>query len=87
MQAHVHPLRELFAQLGLPESGDSIRQFIHSHAPLAPEVDLTEAPFWSDHQKAFLREALRADADWSQVVDSLDTLLRDAPLAPATQPH
>ncbi len=40
---------------------------------------LADAPFWSDHQRAFLREAIKSDADWSHVVDTLDMQLREPP--------
>jgi hypothetical protein len=79
MHAHVHPLHELFAQLGLPEDSASIKAFIRSHRPLPAEQKLADAPFWSDHQRAFLREAIKSDADWSHVVDTLDMQLREPP--------
>lgn len=79
MHNQIHPLHELFAQLGLPEDGSSIRRFIRSHRPLPADVKLADAPFWSEHQRAFLREAIKSDADWSHVVDTLDMQLREPP--------
>ncbi|MBW4964577.1 DUF2789 family protein, partial [Sulfitobacter sp. CW3] len=32
--------------------------------------------FWTDSQKAFLREEILDDADWAEVVDELNVLLR-----------
>lgn len=32
--------------------------------------------FWSDAQKAFLREEILDDADWAVVVDELNLMLR-----------
>lgn len=79
MHHQIHPLHELFAQLGLPDDSLSIRQFIREHHPLPADVKLADAPFWSDHQRAFLHEAIKSDADWSHVVDTLDMHLREPP--------
>ncbi len=76
MDTDFHRMPELFAQLGLPDNDASIRSFIAAHAPLAGEVRIADAPFWTDAQARLLRESLCADADWSQVVDRLDVALR-----------
>ncbi len=67
----------LFEQLGLDSDPASIDNFIASHRPLADDVKVTEAPFWSEGQKAFLRESLMADADWEPVVDELNVRLHE----------
>jgi hypothetical protein len=79
MQNHLRTLPELFAQLGLNESPD---EFVHRHAPLAPEVALEDAPFWNEAQKSFLATELARDADWAILIDRLDTRLRAAPDLP-----
>ncbi len=76
MEMHVHSVSHLFAQLGLPADDASINQFVALHAPLASEVSLPEAPFWSRTQADFLANELARDADWAEVVDQLDAMLR-----------
>jgi hypothetical protein len=49
---------------------------LHQHAPLPERLTLADAPFWSVAQTAFLSEQLEADADWAEVIDQLDALLR-----------
>lgn len=79
MENPVHPLRELFKQLGLPADNAAIDGFIARHAPLPAQLRLAEARFWSTQQAQFLCEAVRDDADWAPVVDQLDALLRKPP--------
>ncbi len=76
MEPPVHALKDLFAQLGLPDDAESIASFIRTHAPLAERVKLADAPFWTSAQASFLREELAEDADWAELVDQLDTALR-----------
>lgn len=73
-----HRFTELFAQLGLPTDAPGIGQFLAAHRPLAADVRLAEAPFWSAAQAAFLREEIIGDADWAEVVDQLNVALRAA---------
>jgi Protein of unknown function (DUF2789) len=75
MEAPIHNINNLFAQLGLPSDQASIEQFIKTHSPLPAGVILTEAPFWSAAQASFLREELLNDADWAEVIDELSTHL------------
>ena len=84
MEPAQHDLSELFAQLGLADDRASIEQFISEHRPLSDDVKLSEAPFWSPAQAAFLREGLRDDADWAPMVDTLNVCLRDKPTLPVT---
>jgi hypothetical protein len=76
MDQPVHPLSELFAQLGLPADEAAIRQFIAAHSPLRSDLDLADAPFWTDSQSAFLKEEKQDDADWAEVIDQLNLALR-----------
>lgn len=76
MDSTNHRFSDLFAQLGLPTGNASIEEFLHAHSPLAPDVELANAPFWSAAQAAFLREEWREDADWAQLVDQLSLALR-----------
>jgi hypothetical protein len=69
-------MTNLFAQLGLPSDEAAIQQFIATHAPLPETVPLASAPFWTPSQASFLREELREDADWAEVVDQLNLMLR-----------
>lgn len=84
MQTPVHRFHDLFAQLGLPNDPASIGRFIASHAPLAPNLKLHAAPFWTAAQSAFLREACMQDADWAELADQLSSALR-APTIPAAR--
>jgi len=67
--------KDLFAQLGLENDDESIRQFIECHGPLDSSIALADAPFWSKTQSDFLREQLLADAEWAVLVDQLNTAL------------
>lgn len=71
-----HTLPTLFDQLGLPSIDEAIDRFIDEHAPLDACTSLSEATFWTESQKSFLRDAIREDSDWAEVVDQLNTLLR-----------
>lgn len=76
MEPIVHPLSALFRQLGLASDAASIERFVSTHAPLAEHIRIADAPFWTPAQAAFLREELREDADWAEVVDRLNAMLR-----------
>ncbi|MFM2068591.1 MAG: hypothetical protein RLZZ584_3500 [Pseudomonadota bacterium] len=76
MHAHTHSLSQLFAQLGLPEEPAAVEAFISSHRPLPSHLRLAEAPFWSPAQAELLASGVADDADWAEVVDTLDSLLR-----------
>ncbi|TWC37823.1 uncharacterized protein DUF2789 [Pseudomonas sp. SJZ079] len=76
MQSPTHDLSALFKQLGLPADQTSIDRFVSTHAPLAATLSLAEAPFWTTAQAAFLREEILEDADWAEVVDQLNLMLR-----------
>lgn len=76
MEKSTHTFSELFLQLGLPSDKAYIEQFILDHKPLEPEVKISEAPFWTDAQREFLKAALLDDADWAPMVDALNAELR-----------
>lgn len=67
-------MQSLFDQLGLASDPEGINQFIASHR-LPDQVRLTDAPFWSASQKAFLQECFRHDAEWIPIVDDLNVQL------------
>ncbi|WP_339478773.1 MULTISPECIES: DUF2789 family protein [unclassified Pseudomonas] len=74
MEQPSHELKTLFDQLGLTCDGTAIDDFIIAH-PLAPEIKLVEANFWSDQQKDLLREWLLADGEEAVLVDQLNVRL------------
>jgi hypothetical protein len=75
MEASLHTLNNLFAQLGLPNTDEEIESFIQTHSHLAGYMTLAEAPYWTSAQAAFLREEILKDADWAEVIDQLNTRL------------
>ncbi len=75
MDTSNHTMQALFAQLGLPSDETSIENFIRiNHLP--PGILLENAVFWSAGQALFLHESIAEDADWAEVVDHLDAMLR-----------
>ena len=72
MEAHLHTMSNLFAQLGLPSEPDAVDHFISEHRPLDPGIALYRAPFWSSSQRDFLKEEIIEDADWAGVIDELN---------------
>ena len=72
-----HDLPDLFAQLGLPNSPEDIRQFVNSNRPLPQTLNLSEAPVWNASQVAFIREQWHQDdGDWVVQIDQLNAMLR-----------
>lgn len=71
-----HNLTNLFLQLGLSTENNDIATFIKSNH-IDDEIALEDAAFWSEAQSQFIRESRANDADWSEMVDELDTLLRE----------
>ena len=76
MEKSFHRFSELFSQLGLPKDAAGIWEFLKAHSPLADDVLLADAPFWTPAQASLLREELLEDADWAEVVDQLNIVLR-----------
>lgn len=79
MDHPLHSLPELFAQLGLPAGTRDIDRFCATHRPLAADVRLPEASFWTPTQSALLQEKFQEDADWTYAIDQLDLSLRQRP--------
>ena len=74
MDTSAHTLESLFAQLGLDNSEQAVRLFVKQHK-LAPGMAIQDAPFWNSAQASFIRESLKQDAEWCEVIDELNTLL------------
>ncbi|WP_456295846.1 DUF2789 domain-containing protein [Vibrio sp. AK197] len=77
MESTQHSLSELFEQLGLSGHRQDIEQFIEQHKGNVGQGALHQASFWNDSQASFLRQSLAEDADWAELVDQLDVLLRN----------
>jgi hypothetical protein len=77
MEPPVHRFGDLFRQLGLADRPAEIAAFLMRHRPLPAKTVLADAPIWSPVQSQFLREGIADNADWAQVVDTLDASLRD----------
>lgn len=75
MERPVHSMSNLFAQLGEASDAAAIDRFIETHRPLAEDVRLHKADFWTLSQATFLCEAINQDADWAEVVDALNVEL------------
>lgn len=76
MQPPIHDLPELFEQLGLANDEASIEAFVREHRPIPMNLRIWEADFWNPSQAEFLEQAILEDADWVEVVDQLNSLLR-----------
>lgn len=76
MELHQHRITELFEQLGLGSSASEIEHFIASHRHQRDTTPLHKASFWTEAQASFLRQAIEDDADWAELVDQLDVMLR-----------
>ena len=61
-------------QHGQPAGKHEIAAFLRAHQ-LPEDVRVSEAPFWNDGQRQFLREEWGEDADWAIVVDALNEAL------------
>lgn len=75
MEAPMHSLNNLFAQLGLPSEDEDIENFIRTHSPIPTDIALSEASFWTPVQAAFLNEEILKNADWAEVIDELNARL------------
>lgn len=76
MESPNHDLTALFEQLGLDSDAAAIDAFIAANKPVATGTRLYDANCWSSSQAAFLKDSIEQDADWAEVVDHLDALLR-----------
>ena len=77
MESPRHTINSLFEQLGLSASDEAIAAFIAAEDNIPAPVPLYDGAMWNASQSALLREAVADDADWAEVVDQLDVLLRD----------
>ncbi|MDZ4252382.1 MAG: DUF2789 domain-containing protein [Sulfuritalea sp.] len=75
MDANLHTMNNLFAQLGLPADSTAIDDFIIAHRPLGKGIALYRAPFWTASQRSFLKDEIIEDADWAGVIDELNVRL------------
>jgi len=66
----------LFQQLGLDDSDEAIATFIKD-GQLASDVNIVDAPYWSDAQRHFIGEQLGADAAWAIIADQLNEALHE----------
>lgn len=69
-------LEHLFQQLGLKSDVKAIELFIAKHTITEGQL-MHQAEFWTISQQQFLAEALTEDAQWSDLIDHLDTMLRE----------
>lgn len=76
MSDAVPRMTNLFLQLGLDASESAIASFIKAHQ-LPADVSLLEASYWSEAQRQFLAEQIKADASWTIVVDQLNESLHE----------
>ncbi|WP_070967398.1 DUF2789 family protein [Vibrio sonorensis] len=76
MEMHQHSIKDLFNQLGLGSTDWEIKDFIAKHSGLVVGTPIHEAFFWTDSQSQFLKQAIDEDADWAELVDQLDAMLR-----------
>ena len=76
MEAPIHSLVSLFDQLGLDSTEQAINEFIEKNGPLSDDIELHMAGFWNASQACFLKQELDKDADWVEIVNQLDVMLR-----------
>lgn len=76
MEEPIHSLTALFDQLGLDSSEQAINRFVKKNCPLPCATELHNAPFWNVSQAALLKQKLDEDADWVEIVNQLDVMLR-----------
>lgn len=76
MEKHLHTITLLFDQLGLNSTDAGINNFVSKNSPLPKDVELYKAKFWNPSQANCLKQMKDEDADWSDIVDQLDVMLR-----------
>ncbi|MBB1270557.1 DUF2789 domain-containing protein [Shewanella sp. SR44-3] len=75
MDTTQNDIKHLFQQLGLAFQPKDIEDFINNNK-IPADIHLAEAAFWNSAQRHFLKESLNEDAQWSELIDQLDVLLR-----------
>lgn len=76
MEMPTHTIVSLFNQLGLESTDEAMDAFINRNSPLPGNIMLHKADFWNTSQASCLKEMKDEDADWAEIVDQLDTMLR-----------
>jgi hypothetical protein len=76
METPIHSIVSLFDQLGLDSSEEGVDNFIEKNGLLLGNKELHKASFWNSSQASFLKQALDEDADWVEIVNQLDVMLR-----------
>jgi hypothetical protein len=76
MEPPIHNLNTLFDQLGLDSTDAAIEDFINSNKPLQRNIELHNADFWNSSQTSFLKQGKDEDADWAEIIDQLNAMLR-----------
>ncbi len=76
METPIHSIVSLFDQLGLDSTDEAIEDFIKRNSPLPGNIELYKADFWNSSQASFLKQVIDEDADWAEIVDQLDAMLR-----------
>jgi hypothetical protein len=76
MEMPTHTIVSLFDQLGLESTAEAMDAFINRNSPLPGNIMLHEADFWNTSQASCLKEMKDEDADWAEIVDQLDAMLR-----------
>ena len=76
METPIHSIASLFDQLGLDSTDEGINKFIEENGPLSGKIELHKAHFWDASQASLLKQVLDEDADWVEIVDQLDVMLR-----------
>lgn len=69
-------MSNLFLQLGLDADDAAIAAFIAKHQ-LEADVEIQDAPFWTDGQRQFIQEKLASDGEWAPIVDQLNEALHE----------
>ncbi|MFQ3235836.1 MAG: hypothetical protein ACI9C4_001399 [Paraglaciecola sp.] len=76
MEKYHTTMSDLFEQLGLASSDEGIVNFISQHKGLRQGVHIEEADFWTRQQADFIKTALLEDAEWTELIDQLNTRVR-----------
>ena len=76
MEMPTHTIVSLFNQLGLESTDEAMDAFINRNSPLPGNIMLHEADFWNTSQASCLKDMKDEDADWAEIVDQLDAMLR-----------
>ena len=76
METPIHSMVSLFNQLGLDSTEEDVKNFINKNSPLPSSIVLHKADFWNTSQASFLKQMIDEDADWAEIVDQLNTMLR-----------